>query len=467
MSKSDLSRRAFLAATTTTAAAVVSTRVNAAEVVPGKKSPNEKVPLAAIGGGGKGSADIWGCHKGGAEIVAIADPDWDRAGDMMSRFPDAKKFKDYRVMLDEFGENFDACTVTTPDHSHAPAAYQAMNLGKHVYVQKPLTHTIAEARLLAKTAKETGVVTQMGNQGHCGDGVRDLCEMVWDGAIGQVKEAHIWTSRPVWPQGILEPLPKEEIPKNMDWDLWIGPAQPRDYNKMYAPFNWRGWWDFGCGAIGDMACHIMDPTFWALKLYEAEGFSVEPLMVDCMNEQTAPLASTIKFEFPARGDMDPVTVYWYDGKVWDPATGSRSKQNFPKWPEHLPQVNEEKYYGDGANGSFFVGTDGVATAGEYGGESRLLPAENMTDYTRPEKTLRRIKREDPYLEFITAIKEGRKAVSDFSYASLLTETANFGNVALFAGSKLEWDSKAFKITNNEDANKYLTKEYRKGWELPC
>jgi predicted dehydrogenase len=237
MDKNQITRRAFLAASTTTAVlAGCTSKPNTAKVVPGKVSPNQKVNVAAIGGGGKGLDDIMNCKKAGANIVAIADPDWKRAAEGFYRCKDAKQYKDYRVMLDEIGKDIDACTVSTPDHTHAPAAYRVMKTGKHVYCQKPLTHTIAEARLLRKVAKETGVVTQMGNQGHCQVGVRELCEMMWSGVIGDVKEAHVWTNRPIWPQGIAAPLPEQPVPAEMDWNLWIGTAPMRAYNSEYAPF---------------------------------------------------------------------------------------------------------------------------------------------------------------------------------------------------------------------------------------
>ncbi len=452
-----ITRRAFLACATTTAV-VTAFRVNAAEVVPRKLSPNEKLRVAGIGAGGKGLDDIMSCARDRkrVEVVALADPDWKRCEEAFYRLKNAKQYKDYRKMLEEMGDQIDACTVSTPDHSHAPAAYMAMKMGKHVYVQKPLTHTIAEARLLRQTAAETGVITMMGNQGHCGDGVRDLCEMIWAGKIGKVTEAHIWTNRPVWPQGIADPLPEEPVPETMDWDLWIGPAPFRPYNKKYAPFNWRGWWDFGCGAIGDMACHIMDPANWALGLSRAESFTVELVTQEGMTAQTYPLKSTIKFTFPARqtdgGPMDPVTVYWYDGGLQ------------PKRPEGIP---DDEKLGDGDNGSLFIGSDGIATAGEYGGDARLLPAARMKDYTAPPQQLERIPRGNPYLHWIDCIYAGKKAVSDFSYAGPLTEMANFGNIALKAGEPVTYDCVNGKITSNAALNALLTKEYRKGWELPC
>ena len=455
MKKQDLTRRSFLAATTTTAvAAGLSRKCNAAEVVPGKKSPNEKINIAGIGVGGMGNGDIHGCKD--ENIVAVCDVDSKRAEESFYDFGEkrgAKIYKDYRKMLEEMGDKIDAVTVSTPDHTHAPAAYMAMKLGKHVRVQKPLTHTIAEARLLEKTAKEMGVITQMGNQGHSGDGVRQLCEMLWAGAIGDILEAHIWTNRPIWPQGIADPLPEQPVPGTMEWDLWIGDAPVRPYNEGYAPFAWRGWWDFGCGAIGDMACHIMDPAFWSMKLGDAPTFTCEVVSQEGMTKQTPPNQSIVKFVFAPRAGMPEAVLYWYDGKG-----------NLPKRPEGVPA---DVKLGDGDNGSFFVGSTGILTTGCYGGESRIVPPEKMKDYKMPDPVIPRIPGENHTQDWINGIKEGRKASSDFSYASPLTQVANMGNVALLAGTKIEYDFASGKITNSEAANKFLTKEYRKGWELPC
>lgn len=455
MKSMEITRRAFLAATTTTATLAMAgyaadPKPNTARVIPRKLSPNEKLNVAGIGVGGMGKGDIMNCTS--ENVVALCDVDDKQAEETFYKLSSAKKFKDYRKMLEEMDKEIDAVTVSTPDHTHAPAAYLAMNMGKHVRVQKPLTHTIAEARLLAKTAKETGVVTQMGNQGHAGNGVRELCEALWAGAIGDVKEAHIWTNRPIWPQGIEQPYAEEPIPDTMAWDLWIGTAPVRPYNPEYAPFKWRGWWDFGCGAIGDMACHIMDPAFWSLKLYEAPSFSVEVLQQEGMTKETPPKKSVIKYQFPARGSMPAVDVYWYDGGI------------MPKRPEGVPA---EQKMGDGDNGSLFIGSKGVMTSGCYGGESRLLPDELMKDFKRPDQTIPRIEGENPYLNWLACCKTGGEAISDFSYAGPLTEVANMGNVALLAGTKIEYDVASMKITNVAEANKYLTKEYRKGWELPC
>ena len=460
MEKHELSRRAFLAATTTTIAAGATLsgcvtagsgmKMNTAKVVPGKYSPNEKLNIAGIGVGGMGSGDVMGCKS--ENIVALADVDWERAAETFYKLPEAKQYKDYRVMLEEMDGQIDAVTVSTPDHVHAPAAYMAMKMGKHVRVQKPLTHTIAEARLLRDTAAETGVITAMGNQGHSGDGVRELCEMLWAGAIGDVKEAHIWTNRPIWPQGIAEALPEQPVPDTMSWDLWCGPAPVRPYNGGYAPFAWRGWWDFGCGAIGDMACHIMDPAFWSLRLIEAKSFTVEAITQEGLTAECAPNKSIVKFQFPQRGNMPPVDVYWYDGGLL---------------PERPAGVPEDEELGSGDNGTLLIGSDGILTTGTYGGESRLLPSSRMADYVKPDSYIPRIPDENPYRNWIYSVKTNQRAVSAFDYAGPLTEVANFGNVALRAGKKLEYDFENGVITNDSAANALLTKEYRKGWELPC
>lgn len=474
MIKDSLTRRAFIAATTTTAALAVmpgraaagqdageaKVRLNTARVVPGKVSPNERLNVAAIGAGGKGAGDIRACASAGENIVALCDPDWDRAAQTFEYFGDARKYKDFRKMLEEMPE-IDACTISTPDHTHAPAAYLAMNLGKHVYVQKPLTHTVAEARLLTRLAEETGVATQMGNQGRCGDGVRLLCEMVWSGAIGEVKEAHIWTNRPIWPQGLDRPAGEDPVPDHLDWDLWLGPAAHRPYiakhpesdRDCYAPWMWRGWWDFGCGALGDMACHIMDPAYWALQLGAAASYTVEALEQDGMTDEQAPNASVIKYEFPARAGMGAVDVYWYDGG---------------RLPERPADIPARQRLGDGNNGSLFIGSDGYITAGEYGGNARLMPNERMEDYTPPAPYIPRIPGESPYRNWLYACKGGPEAASHFAISGPFTEMVNFGNVALRLGRKLAWDNEAGEIIGDDaDARRLITKEYRKGWELPC
>lgn len=446
MNNKHITRRAFLAVTTTTLAASCATP-NSARVVPGKESPNEKLNIAAIGAGGQARTDILQCRK--ENIVALCDVDEKRASAMFNRFDKARKFTDYRRMLDAMPE-IEACTVTTPDHSHAPAAYRAMKLGKHVYVQKPLTHTIAEARLLTHTARETGVATQMGNQGHSAPGVRDLCEMIWAGTIGPVREAHVWTNRPTWPQGIDHALPKQRVPDTLNWNMWLGPAAERVYNSGYLPHKWRGWYDFGAGALGDMACHIMDPAFWALKLVEAPSYTVELVKAEGVNEHTFPNKSVIKYTFPARADMAPVEVYWYDG-------GWR--------PPHPPGVPDGQLVGDGSNGSYFVGDKGVATAGEYGGSPRLLPDERMEDFTPPPETIPRVQG-GHYQNWIDACKGGPAASSNFDYSGPFTEMVLFGNLAIKTGDRFEWDNVAGVVKNAPNPRDLVSKEYRPGWDLP-
>ncbi len=454
MSRNDITRRAFLAAATTTAVSMgaYAAKPNKAKVVPGKVSPNEKMNVAGIGVGGKGTHDILSYQR--ENIVAMCDVDWDRAAESFYKVPGAKQYRDYRKMLDEMAKDIDMVTVATPDFTHAPAAYMAMKLGKHVYVEKPMTHTVAEARLLTRTAREMKVCTQMGNQGHSGNGVRDLAEMVWSGAIGDVREAHIWTDRPAgrWPHGGNgAPPAADPVPEKMDWDLWLGTAAERPYSKLYAPFKWRGWIDFGCGALGDMACHIMDPAFFALKLGEAASFSVEPVKQEEKNDLTWPTNAVVKYSFPARAGMPPVDIYWYEN-------GQK-----PPRPEGVP---EGQKLGDDGNGSLFIGTAGVLTAGEYGGNARLLPDEKMQAYKRPDQTIPRVGGANHYRNFLDACKGGAPAVSNFDYAGPFTEMVLFGNIALRCDKRLEYDFAKGEVTNDKDAAKFLSKEYRKGWELP-
>ena len=454
MTDNRLTRRAFLAATTTTAitGAAWAQRTNSARVVPRKVSPNEKLNVAGIGVGGKGAHDILSYRR--ENIVAMCDVDIERSGEAFYRVPEAKPYRDYRKMFDEMADEIDMVTVATPDHSHAPAAYMAMKLGKHVYVEKPMTHTVAEARLLTKTAREMGVATQMGNQGHSGDGVRELAEMLWSGVIGDVREVHIWTDRPGgrWPHGGPKTAPPGmPVPEHMDWDLWVGTAPMREYHRDYAPFKWRGWWDFGCGALGDMACHIMDPAFFALKLDLAETFAVEPVQQENANTQTYPTNAIVKYSFPARGDMPSVEIYWYENGLEPPR------------PEDIPA---DQQLGDGRNGSLFVGANGYITAGEYGGTPRLMPDARMEGYTKPEPTIPRVGGANHYRNFLDACKGGDPAASNFDYAGPFTEMVLFGNVAMAMDKRLEYDIKNMVVLNDDKAAQYLTKEYRAGWELP-
>ncbi len=341
--------------------------------------------------------------------------------------------------------------VATPDHFHTVGAMAAMQRGKHVYVQKPLTRLVSEARALTETARKYKVVTQMGNQGHSGDGVRDICEWIWAGVIGEVKEVHAWTNRPVWPQGIGRPKEVHEIPSTLDWDLWIGPSPMRPYNKCYAPFSWRGWWDFGGGALADMACHVLDPVFSALKLKyptSVEACSTKP------NKETFPHASIVRFEFPEREGMPAVKVNWYDGGM---------KPERPKELDIRRPLNQE------SSNVLFIGSKGVLRCGEYGGGPQLIPYSRWREFrdNKPPQTLKRIKTSHEG-NWIEACKTGGQATSNFDYSGPFTEMVVMGNLAIRpenVGKKLLWDGDNMKVTNDEKANDYVNMHYRKGWSL--
>jgi len=408
--------------------------------------PSDKVNVASIGAGGMGAGNTNACAEAGANIVALCDVDDRRAAETYKKFPNAKKYKDFRKMLDG-QKDIDAVIVATPDHFHAVAAMAAMRRGKHVYVQKPLTRMVWEARMLAEGARKYKVATQMGNQGHSGDGVRTICEWIWDGAIGPVHEVHAWTNRPIWPQGIDRPKETQLVPPEVDWDLWIGPSPMRPYHECYMPFAWRGWWDFGAGALGDMACHVLDPVWWALKL--EHPISVEACATK-VNNETYPIASTIQYEFPARGDMPLVKLHWYDGGMKPPR------------PDALePNRKLEQ----ASSNVLFVGEKGVLRCGEYGDSPRLIPETLMKEYKRPPATLPRIGMSHEK-DWLTACKGGRAACSNFDYSGPFTEAVVMGNLSLRClGEKLFWDAKNMKVINNDKANEYVKPQYREGWSL--
>ncbi len=441
-----LSRRDFMGA----AAAVAAFTVVPRHVLggAGQTPPSEKVNVAAIGAGGMGSSNTNACAAAGANIVALCDVDWARAADTFKKFPNAKQYKSFVEMLDKEGKNIDAVIVATPDHMHAIASIAAMRRGKHVYCQKPLTRLVSEARAMTEAARKYKVVTQMGNQGHSGDGVRNICEWIWAGAIGEIREVHAWTNRPVWPQGIDRPKEVDEIPSTLDWNLWLGPAPERPFNRIYLPFNWRGWWDFGGGALADMACHVLDPVFWALKLKYPT--SVEASCTE-VNKETFPLASIVHYEYPAREGMPAVKVHWYDGGLK------------PEKPEVLGNMR----IGQAASNVLFIGSKAVLRCGEYGDDPHLFPLELHKDYQRPARTLKRIttSHEGNWLE---AIRTGGQATSNFDYAGPFTEMVTMGNLAIRpenVGKRLLWDGENMRVTNDEKANDYVQMHYREGWSL--
>jgi predicted dehydrogenase len=407
---------------------------------PRRVSPNEKLNIAAIGAGGQAATDINGCSA--ENIVALCDVDQKRLEERGAKFPKAKLFRDYRKMLEEMKE-IDAVTVSTPDHHHAFAAVMAMKLGKHVYCQKPLAHSVWEARLMREVAAKTKVVTQMGNQGHSYDSTRRIVELVQAGVLGDVREVHVWTDRPIWPQGIERPKDSSAPPAHLDWDLWIGPAPMRPYHSGYAPFTWRGWWDFGTGAPGDMGCHNADAAYWALKLEAPVSVEAESSGV---NSETCPKWSIVRSEFAARGAMPPVTMTWYDGGKL-PSRDLADGKELPK------------------NGTIIVGSKAKIVFRDWNPDGfRLLPEDQFKDFKGPAQTIQRAPN-GPYREWIEACKGGPPCLSNFEYAGRLTEFVLLGNVALRAGRKIEWDAKKLRAKNCPEADPYLRREYRKGWEL--
>jgi predicted dehydrogenase len=442
------SRRQFMGAAATTAAFTIVPSY----VLGGAngKPPSEKLNIAGVGIGGMGQNNIAACATND-NIVALCDVDWAYAAPIFKKYPDAKQWKDFRKMLDE-QKDIDAVVVATPDHLHTPVAMAAMQHGKHVYVQKPLTRLVEEARIMTEAARKYKVATQMGNQGHSGNGVRDICEWIWAGTIGEVREVHAWTNRPVWAQGIDRPKETPPVPETLDWDLWLGPAPERPYHPRYLPFQWRGWWDFGGGALADMACHVLDPVFSALKLKYAS--SVEACCTP-VNNETFPLASIVHFEYPAREGMPAVKIHWYDGGLRPPR----------------PEVLEAgRSMGDPKSSHvLFIGSKGILRCGEYGDSPRLIPEAAMKEFQRqrPPQTLKRIKGGHEQ-NWIAACKGGEPACSNFDYSGPLTEMVVMGNLALRpenVGKKLEWDGEKMVVTNDEKANDYVHMHYRKGWEL--
>lgn len=448
----------------------------------GYTAANDKLNLAAVGAGGKGHSDIRdaaGYNKltrGSKEnVVALCDVNWNEAERSFKMFPKAAKFKDYRTMFAEMGDKIDAVTVSTPDHMHAPPAMMAMKMGKHVYVQKPLTHDVFEARMMTEAAVKYNVVSQMGNQGSSGEGIRKICEWIWSGAIGDVKEVHCWTDRPVWEQAMTRPTETMPVPDHLDWDLWLGTAPERPFHKMYQPFNWRGWWDFGTGALGDMACHIMDPAVRALKLkYPDAVQAIAPFKkvnwsrVD--SNESPPVGSMVYYDFPAREDMPPVRLTWYDGGLQ---------------PARPMELADDEPMGNRDGGVIFVGTNGKLMCDCYGANPRLLPSKANESFEAPDQTLTRMTQDNHQRNWIAAIRGEAEASSDFDYAGPFSEIVLMGNLAIRSlytteervdrgnkyqaytgvGKKLKWDGVNMKITNYELANQFVKRDYRGGHTL--
>ena len=432
----------------------------------------QSLSAACVGVGGKGSSDSSHIAENGVRIAGICDVDA-RTLTKKGREPemkDAEHFQDFREMLDKLGDKVDIVTVSTPDHTHALAAIKAMKMGKHVYCQKPLTWSIREARMMREVAAETGVVTQMGNQGTSEDGLREAVEVIRSGGIGEVKEVHVWTNRPVWPQGVGRPAGEDPVPPELNWDAWIGPAPMRPFKEgAYHTFNWRGWVDFGTGALGDMACHTTNLPVMALDLWDPVAVTAVKNPGIFENE-TFPASSTLKFEFPARNGMPACEFYWYDGGNL-PADDLLSQL-----PESfLNKVARQREGGQLTSGALVVGSEGLLfSENDYGAKYSLLPDSKYADYKKPEQTLPRIPfkggtDERQKWEFVQTCKGEYEpgTMSNFGYAGRLTETILVGNLAMRAGEgeRIEWDAKNLKSTNMPAVNQYVQREYREGWTL--
>lgn len=450
---------------------------------PGYTAPSDKLLIAGIGVGGKGESDIWNFYNGGkADIAVLCDVDEKRATKTRERFPKAKFYHDYREMLDKEHKNIDAVSVSTPDHVHAIQTLAAMQLGKHVYVQKPLTHTIQEARMLTEAAEKYKVVTQMGNQGASSEGVRQVQEWYEAGVIGDVHTVYVFTNRPVWPQGIEWSKSKIPVPSTLMWDLWLGPAPSRDYVEKLVPFNWRGWWDFGTGALGDMGCHLMEAPYKILGLgYPTEATaSIGSVFVDEFKRgyfpESCPPSSHVILKFKGKAGKPDIKMVWMDGGIQ---------------PERPEELGPNDKMGDGGNGIIMVGTKGKIMADTYAANPRLLPKELMLNTNTP-KTLYRVPGNESghYTQWVEACIAGYGSVADkqlsapFSISGPLTETVLMGNLAIrshdirkprkdnpdrfdYPGQNISmlWDGENMKVTNFEDANQFVSKSYRKGWEL--
>jgi len=443
-------------------------------------APSDKLTIASIGAGGKGNDDINHFYKSGkANIAYLCDVDDRQSVASRKLLPNAKYYKDYREMLDKEAKFIDAVSVSTPDHTHAVAAMAAMQLGKHVYVQKPMTHDIYEARKLTEAARRYKVVTQMGNQGASGDGVRQLLDWYRAGLIGDVTEVYCYTDRPIWPQGVLKPTTSSPIPPELNFDLWLSTAPQKDYFDALLPFNWRGWWDYGTGALGDMGCHIIAPPFQVLELgypISAEC-SVATKYITNWNRQYAPdsgpIASHTTLEFEQKGGKPNMKLHWMDGGIQ---------------PTRPDELGPNEQMGDGGNGVIFIGTKGKMMCGTYGVNPQLLPTSKTKEANVPQ-TIDRVpgSAEGHYKAWVEAgiagfgSKEANSLSSRFDIAGPLTETVLMGNLAIRSADiqkingkrtdypgrniKLVWDGPNMKITNFDDANQFVKRTYRDGWSL--
>jgi hypothetical protein len=485
-----LNRRNFLRATSLAAGAIafgVPTLLRAQNL-------NSKLNIAQIGAGGKGTSDLR-CNSG-ENIVALCDVDTVRAADSIKDFPAAKFYRDFRVMFDEMGNGIDAVGIATPDHFHAIAASAAMQMGKHVYCQKPLTQTIYEARYLQNLAREKNIVTQMGNQGSSADGLRRAVECLQAGIIGQVREVHVWTNRPIWPQGMARPDGEDAVPETLDWNIWLGPAPLRPYKKkVYEPFNWRGWQDFGTGALGDMACHTVNMPFRGLQLGHPK--KIESEVLGAMNNESFPLGSKIRFDFPARKisipaahktffhrheifEQSPVTLFWYDGG--QPDASAPNGHDFSNKPPRDLLEGITELQGEIPNSAcLIVGDKGKIFSPDDYGEQFFIKLNDDAKYLHfkkhpavaqipqwiPRNPFKGSADEKHHLEWISAIKENKPETcySRFAVGGQLAEIMLLGCVALRTGKTIDWDGEKMRAKNCPEADKFIKRDDQNGWKL--
>ena len=455
---SSTTRRGFLRRTALAAAtiSVVPRHVLGGTAGP---APSQRLNVAAVGVGGMGHNNLNNCKT--ENIVALCDVDSALAAKAFDENPKAAKYKDFRVMFDK-QKDIDAVIIATPDHSHAVIGMTAIGHGKHVYIQKPLAHSVWEARMLTEAARKQKVMSQMGNQGRSNDGARLVCEWIADGAIGAVREVHAWTNRPVWPQGIEVDRPKETppVPASLDWDLWIGPAAMRPYHPTYHPGNWRAWWDFGTGSLGDLGCHILDAPFWALKLKYPT--SVEACISTYWHglwqptppkNENFPRSTIVRFDFPARENMPELKLTWWDGGMLPPRPAA---------------LEPGRRMGDDDGGVLFVGDKGLLACGCYGRSPRLIPETRMQQYKQPAHSLPRVPggQGGHEQDWVRSCKDGKPSASNFDQSGPLSEMVLMGNLAVrYPNRKLLWDGEKMAVTNDAEANAYVRRQYRQGWTL--
>lgn len=428
-------------------------------------APGQKIRIAQIGCGGKGFSDIM-VFKGREEVVALCDVDWEGVPNyenvdgvrvkrpsnvkrLIEEFPNAKRYTDFRKMLLEMDDQIDAVSISTPDHMHFLPTYMAIMLGKHVYVQKPLTQTVGEARELLRLARLNGVVTQMGNQGHAGEGVRLVTEWHDAGVLGDVREVHVWTNRPIWPQGMTEWPEPQPVPEGLDWESFLGRAPERGYSPKIHPFNWRGYQDYGCGALGDMACHLMDASFTVLRL--GAPSSVELKQINGKSSIAFPKSAVVEYQFPARGSLPPVKMTWHEGGLK---------------PEKPAQMEANRQLAHG--GQLIIGSKATVYDGnDYCNSPRIVPESLHRELapTFPPKTIPRVPNANPHFEWTDAIRanDPRGAGSNFEYSVPFTESVCLGTLAILVGGKLDWDAEKM-TTGRPEADKLLYPTYRRGWE---